>query len=99
MNENLEESAGKPDGFPPMLIMLDINMPIMGGFQFLEEYTKLVSNTQDLASTVLTMFTSSEKEKEKERALSYDVVKGYIVKLPRSGSELRDILREHFPDL
>ncbi len=94
-----EKSVNQPEGYPPVLIFLDINMPIMGGFEFLDEFSKLLVENENLKSTVLTMFTSSENEAEKQRALSYEMVKGYMVKMPRSSSELSDLLSLHFPDL
>lgn len=77
-----------PEGFPPVLIFLDVNMPIMNGFEFLSEFKKL-REQHDYESCVLIMSTSSERSDERERALSYDFVKGYIHKMPNSSEELR----------
>ena len=79
-----------PGEFPPILIFLDINMPIMDGFEFLEEYSKLRDENKLFNPTVLTMFSSSTNQKDRERAFTYKFVKEYIVKFPASAEELKE---------
>lgn len=67
----------------PCLILLDINMPTMNGFEFLEEYNK----TADI-SIVVAMLTSSDQERDKASAAKYPCVKDFIVK-PLSVDDLK----------
>jgi len=94
--KNVKENPGT---FPPMLIFLDINMPIMGGFEFLEKYSELEKETSQYSSIVFTMLTSSGSEEDKKKALSYNCVKGFITKGRQSMGEFKEMILNHFPDI
>ena len=69
-----------PDQFPPDLILLDINMPAMNGFEFLEAYQNLLSTQDAHPVPTVIMFTSSDEEKDKAQAMRFSFVKDYLVK-------------------
>ena len=70
------EACGRPS---PDLVLLDINMPLMNGFEFLEAYEQFVVPTQRFPTPVV-MFTSSNDAGDRKRALSHRCVKEYVVK-------------------
>ncbi len=78
--EHLINSGQIPD-----MIFLDINMPEMDGWAFLEAF-----NQKGFMSTIY-MLTSSIDRKEMNRALSYPNVKEFISK-PLSQDKFREIL-------
>ena len=60
----------------PCMILLDINMPIMDGHEFLEEYNHL-----PITSTIpIYMLTSSIDEKDKHRAMSSPHLTDFLTK-------------------
>lgn len=89
MNEILE----KADGILPDLILLDINMPLMNGWDFLEEYQKLQPNFDK--NPVLLMLSSSVYEEDIEKANQHPDVKDYITK-PLNDKVLEEIYQKYF---
>jgi len=67
------------DLYPPNVVLLDINMPKMNGFEFLDQYEKLNADER-YQSLIVLMLTSSHSDVDKARAEKYDAVKGFITK-------------------
>ncbi|KGO84475.1 response regulator [Flavobacterium rakeshii] len=64
----------------PDLILLDVNMPIMNGWQFLEEYIKVKDNFDKLPKAIY-MISSSNNEVDINKAREFTgVVKDYFLK-------------------
>ncbi len=74
------------------LIFLDINMPTMSGWEFLEKYTKLSPNKK--AQTVIIMLTTSLNPADRKKAQEASV-NGFELK-PLTTEIIQRILKEHF---
>ena len=59
-------------------VLLDINMPEMSGFEFLERLVALQPRLEQQAAVV--MLSSSDDVKDRVRASSFPCVKGHLVK-------------------
>ncbi len=67
----------------PKIILLDLNMPIMDGWEFLEEYTEI--KTRIATDIELFVVSSSINPRDINRAKAIEEVSDYIVKPIRSG--------------
>lgn len=62
----------------PLLIFLDINMPGMNGWDFLNEYGKLDKEIQ--SGTIVIMLTTSDNAETKAKAMSISSISDFITK-------------------
>ena len=71
--------ANKDSQDLPDLILLDVNMPIMNGWQFLEEYERLTPKLNK--QSVIYMISSSNNDVDINRAKEFEgLVKDYYLK-------------------
>ena len=85
--DNISNSEEIPD-----LIFLDINMPIMDGFEFLEEFVSLKPKVGKKIQ--IYMVSSSVDPVDRDRAAKISEVSDYIVK-PIESNEIATILEKY----
>lgn len=78
-----------PEIFPPDIIFLDINMPILDGFEFLDKLNSFKQEKQ-FEKTYVMMLSTSALDEEIEKALSYDFVSDYLVKGKFTSATLKE---------
>jgi CheY-like chemotaxis protein len=90
-------NSAKPelqDQFPrPNLIFLDINMPRMNGFEFLEEYNKLDDSLK--AEVMICMLTTSLNPEDRKKANEINAVTDFLEK-PLTVDALTKIINNFF---
>ena len=78
----------------PELIFMDINMPVMDGWEFLKAYEKLDEDQK--GEVIIVMLTTSINPDDQEKAKAFQSVKDYINK-PLTVELLQEILDKYFP--
>lgn len=78
---------GKP---LPSIIFLDLNMPIMNGWEFLKGFTKIPNKGDKVTIYIL---SSSVDPRNLKRIKDYSIVSNYILK-PFTPEDLQNVLKE-----
>ncbi len=73
----------------PDIIFLDINMPVMDGFQFMEEFVELLPSLKK--SIKVYMVSSSMDPKDIKRAKRIDEISDYLIK-PLNSADIKEII-------
>ncbi|MDY8136511.1 response regulator [Aquimarina sp. 2201CG5-10] len=73
----------------PDIILLDLNMPVLDGWQFLEEFIKVPCQKK----IIIYIVSSSVDPEDVLRAKSYERVSDYIVK-PVTVQKLKEVLQD-----
>lgn len=73
LKQNMDNSANLPD-----VILLDLNMPVVDGWDFLEAFEKFQNNISKKIRVFIV--TSSVDEKDRLRSQTFSFVKGFISK-------------------
>ncbi|MBO6830166.1 MULTISPECIES: response regulator [unclassified Flagellimonas] len=73
----------------PDIIFLDINMPVMDGFQFMEEFAELLPSLKK--SIKVYMVSSSMDPKDIKKAKRFEEISDYLIK-PLNSKDIKEII-------
>lgn len=76
----------------PELILLDLKMPVIDGFEFLEEFDSFFSDYRSGIKIILLTSSSREQDQERARLLGVD---DYLVK-PLTFEKISNVIEKHF---
>lgn len=91
--KNALEYLAKNELKSPQLVYVDINMPLMGGFEFLENYKHINFDCNN--ERFFYVISSSSNESDKNKSLSYPFVDEYMVKGNFTAKDLKAKLSKY----
>lgn len=87
----IQENINNPEDLPE-LILLDINMPVLDGWGFLNEFKKINTLLKNKITIYIT--SSSTSQADLAKANEYDTVSKYLIK-PISRAFFTNVLQEY----
>jgi CheY-like chemotaxis protein len=93
--ESLKPIINEP-ALLPDIILVDIEMPMMDGWEFLDEFIPLLQKASKKISIYIA--TSSIAEPDKIKSTSYPMIKEYLIK-PIDEPVLSRIVKDHYSAL
>lgn len=88
-----QAAEGKKEAYLPQLIFLDINMPAMNGWEFLQQFAEM--NFAGKETIKIVLLTTSLFPEDKQKALATAGVVDFLSK-PLTGEQLDYIFETHF---
>jgi CheY-like chemotaxis protein len=88
----IESSYSESAAECPAVLLLDINMPVMDGWSFLERYDKMESRIKDQLTIFL--LSSSIDPRDKHKAAANKYIKGFLMK-PFRKTMVEEVLGLH----
>ncbi len=86
----LQELCGGAQPPRPVLVLVDINMPVMNGLEFLRHLQALPPSHRELMTTVVVSSSATAADQQRAQALA----SAYVTK-PLTQPVLRQLLRRH----
>ncbi|MCA0919646.1 response regulator [Pseudooceanicola nanhaiensis] len=83
-----------PEGNAPCLLLVDINMPGLNGFEMIEEMGRRLRDIPAPNPLVVMMFTSSDNPEDKRRAAEQPLICRYLLK-PMTDAAVAQILQDY----
>ncbi|MGB2761626.1 MULTISPECIES: response regulator [Maribacter] len=78
----------------PCMVMLDLRMPVMDGWQFMKAYEELVPKKLKSQITIV-LVTISDNKEDKERAISNKYIADFAQK-PLSDETFKALIQKHY---
>lgn len=75
-----EKNTSEFKTFPPQVIFLDINMPVMNGYEFLLKLQAIKQDHNRFSSINVMMLSGSYRPADINKSMQFDYVKDFLVK-------------------